>query len=105
MEIIVFGAGSLGSLLGGLLAREHEVTLVGRDPHVRAVSESGLTLSGHVEAAVEPAATTDGRGLDADIAAVTVKAYDTEQAAGTLETGSFDAVLSLQNGLEHRPRQ
>ncbi|MFC6725112.1 2-dehydropantoate 2-reductase N-terminal domain-containing protein, partial [Halobium palmae] len=30
MDIVVFGAGSLGSLLGGLLARVHDVTLVGR---------------------------------------------------------------------------
>ena len=101
MEIVVFGAGSLGSLLGGLLAREHEVTLVGRDPHVETVAESGLRIEGSVEADVDPAATTDGAGLDADLAVVTVKAYDTEDAARTLATGSFDAALSLQNGLGH----
>ncbi|SNZ15065.1 ketopantoate reductase [Natronoarchaeum philippinense] len=104
MEIVVFGAGSLGSLLGGLLAREHEVTLVGRDPHVRTVAESGLVLSNRVADSVNPDATTDGRGLDADVAVVTVKSYDTEQAARTLETGSFDAVLSLQNGLGNEER-
>ena len=31
MDMVVFGAGSLGSLVGGLLAREHDVTLVGRE--------------------------------------------------------------------------
>jgi len=99
MEIVVFGAGSLGSLLGGLLAREHAVTLVGRDPHVETVAETGLRISNGIEAVVEPGATTDGTSLDADIAVVTVKSYDTEQAATALATGSFDAALSLQNGL------
>ncbi|NEU59075.1 ketopantoate reductase family protein [Halorussus sp. MSC15.2] len=99
MEIVVFGAGSLGSLVGGLLAREHAVTLVGRDPHVAAVRESGLRVGGRFDFAVRPGATTDGTGLAADLAVVTVKAFDTEAAGETLATGEFDAALSLQNGM------
>ncbi|WP_255193003.1 ketopantoate reductase family protein [Natronobeatus ordinarius] len=99
MEIVVFGAGSLGSLVGGVLAREHDVTLVGREPHVEAVRREGLTLEGELEDHVHPAATTDGRGLEAELAVVTVKAFDTAEAAGALATGSIDAVLSLQNGM------
>ncbi|QSX00560.1 ketopantoate reductase family protein [Haloterrigena alkaliphila] len=99
MEIVVFGAGSLGSLVGGLLAREHAVTLVGRDPHAETVRETGLELVGECEATVEPDATTDARNVQADLAIVTVKAADTAAAAETLATGSYDAVLSLQNGV------
>ncbi|MFC4450557.1 ketopantoate reductase family protein [Halorussus aquaticus] len=99
MDIVVFGAGSLGSLVGGLLAREHAVTLVGRDPHVAAVRESGLRVGGRFDFAVRPDATTDGTGLAADLAVVTVKAFDTEAAGETLATGAFDAALSLQNGM------
>lgn len=99
MDVVVFGAGSLGSLIGGLLARVHDVTLVGRDPHVDAVRENGLLVEGELDARVHPAATTDGTGLEADLAVVTVKAFDTEVAARTLATGSFDAALSLQNGM------
>jgi 2-dehydropantoate 2-reductase len=99
MRVVVFGAGSLGSLVGGLLAREHEVTLVGREPHVDAVAESGLRVEGAVEAEVHPAATTDGEGLAADLAVVTVKAFDTAAAARALATGEFRGALSLQNGL------
>jgi len=99
MDIVVYGAGSLGSLIGGLLAREHAVTLVGRDPHAATVAADGLAVDGAVEAEVAPAATTDGTGLAADLAVVTVKAFDTEAAAADLATGRFDAVLSLQNGL------
>ncbi|ELY59165.1 2-dehydropantoate 2-reductase [Natronococcus amylolyticus DSM 10524] len=99
MEIVVFGAGSLGSLVGGVLARDHEVTLVGREAHVDAVRERELALEGELEAIVEPQATTDGTELAADLAVVTVKSYDTRRAAETLATGAFDAVLSLQNGM------
>jgi 2-dehydropantoate 2-reductase len=99
MEVLVFGAGSLGSLVGGLLARTHDVTLVGRDPHVTAVHESGLRVSGAVETTTHPAATTDGEGHDADLAVVTVKSFDTAAAAESLATGNVDTVLSLQNGL------
>jgi len=99
MDVVVFGAGSLGSLLGGLLAREHDVTLVGRDPHAAAVRESGLRVTGAVEASERPAATTDGRGLTADCAVVTVKAFDTAAAARVLATGEYGVAVSLQNGL------
>ncbi len=98
MEITVFGAGSLGTLLGGLLADHHEVTLVGRDPHITSVREEGLRISGTVERTVHPDAQTtlpDG----GDIALVTVKSFDTKQAAMALSERDFDAVLSLQNGM------
>jgi 2-dehydropantoate 2-reductase len=99
MEILVFGAGSLGTLVGGLLARVHDVTLVGRDPHVSTVRTDGLRITGAETASTTPYATTDGDGLDADLAIVTVKSFDTAVAAETLATGSFDTVCSLQNGL------
>ncbi|WP_224270558.1 ketopantoate reductase family protein [Haloprofundus salinisoli] len=99
MDVVVFGAGSLGSLVGGLLARVHDVTLVARDPHASRVREAGLRISGAVDADTAPDATTDGTGLAADLALVTVKAFDTADAAEALATGEFDAVLSLQNGL------
>ncbi|MFB6354716.1 MAG: ketopantoate reductase family protein [Halobacteriales archaeon] len=99
MDVVVFGAGSLGSLVGGLLARVHDVTLVGRDPHMAAVASDGLRVTGVEAFTVYPATTTDGTGLRADLAVVTVKAFDTGTAAAELATGSFDAALSLQNGM------
>jgi len=99
MDVLVFGAGSLGSLVGGRLARTHDVTLVGRDPHVAAVRADGLRITGVESLDVTPDATTDATGASADLAVVTVKAYDTETAARTLATGDYGAVLSLQNGM------
>lgn len=99
MDIVVFGAGSLGSLLGGVLATEHSVTLVGREQHVEAIQSNGLRIDGESSCHVTPAATTDGAGLSGTLALVTVKSFDTDEAARTLATGTYDIVCSLQNGL------
>ncbi|MFC7140212.1 ketopantoate reductase family protein [Halosimplex aquaticum] len=104
MRILVFGAGSLGSLLGGLLARAHDVTLVGRDPHAERVREDGLRVEGEVSAHVEPAAATAVPAERFDLAVVTVKAFDTDAAAAALASVDLDGVLSLQNGLGNEER-
>lgn len=103
MEIAVLGAGSIGSLLGGLLAREHEVTLVGREPHVTSVAASGLSVTGAVECTVHPAAQTGTAGLTADLVLVTTKAHDVAGAAAALarDDVTVDAVVPLSNGIGH----
>jgi 2-dehydropantoate 2-reductase len=98
MDIVVLGAGSLGSLLGGLLAREHAVTLVGREPHVGAVAGEGLSVTGTESFHVEPEARTDLPD-SADLAVVAVKSYDTPAAARQLADCSLDICLSVQNGM------
>jgi len=104
MEVLVFGAGSLGSLVGGLLARAHDVTLVGRDPHTSAVAAQGLSITGEIETTVSPAAATAVPGSGYDLAVVTVKAFDTPAAADALTDAAVDATLSLQNGLGNEER-
>jgi 2-dehydropantoate 2-reductase len=100
VEIVVFGAGSLGSLLGGLLASEHDVTLVARDPHAATVAADGLRVSGEIERTVDPDAVTDlPADCAADLALVTVKTADTEAAARALADCELDAALSLSNGM------
>ncbi len=99
MEILVYGAGALGSLMGGLLARVHDVTLVGRDPHMRKIRENGLQIDGEIDERVQPRALTNGTHQTADLALVTTKAYDTDTAAKDLATGGYEAICSLQNGL------
>ncbi|MFB6222295.1 MAG: ketopantoate reductase family protein [Haloarcula sp.] len=103
MDIVVVGAGSLGSLVGGLLAREHDVTLVGREPHVSCVADAGLSVVGTEQFRVRPAATTT-IPADADLALVTVKAYDTAATAEELADCTLDACLSLQNGMGNEER-
>jgi|APHM01.1.fsa_nt_gi ketopantoate reductase (EC 1.1.1.169) len=103
MEIAVLGAGSIGSLLGGLLAREHRVTLVGREPHVTSVRASGLTVAGAVECTVHPDARTGTTELAADLVLVTTKAHDVPGAAAALarDDVAVDAVVPLLNGIGH----
>ncbi|MDS0259931.1 2-dehydropantoate 2-reductase [Haloarcula sp. S1CR25-12] len=103
MDIAVVGAGSLGSLLGGLLAREHDVTLVGRDPHVSAVDRDGLTVTGVEQFDVSPAARTDPPA-EADLAVVAVKSYDTAAVAAQLADCDLGACLSVQNGMGNESR-
>lgn len=98
MDVVVFGAGSLGSLVGGLLAREHDVTLVGRDPHMTAVRERGLRVTGAFDFLVDPDA-GDTVPPSADLAVVTVKAFDTADAADALADVDLELCLSLQNGM------
>lgn len=99
MRVLVFGAGSIGSFIGGMLAESHEVTIVGREPHVSAVSESGLAVTGCVERTTWPEARTEIQGYAGDIGIVTVKAYDTLEAARALGSCELDCVVSLQNGM------
>jgi 2-dehydropantoate 2-reductase len=104
VDILVFGAGSLGSLVGGLLARTHDVTLLGREPHIGAVRADGLRIQGALSAAVSPDAVTTVTERSFDLAVVTVKAFDTDAAATALGGVDLDAVLSLQNGLGNEER-
>ncbi|MFB6140197.1 MAG: ketopantoate reductase family protein [Halosimplex sp.] len=99
MRVLVFGAGSLGSLVGGLLARAHDVTLVGRDPHASRVGADGLRVEGAASVRVEPAAATAVPEEHFDLAVVAVKAFDTPAAADALASADLDGALSLQNGL------
>ena len=98
MDICVFGTGSLGSLISGLLADDHEVTVVGRNPHIRVIDEQGLRLTGECDRRVFPRART-AVPSGGDLAIVTVKSFDTQAAADALSQCDFDAVLSLQNGM------
>ena len=98
MHIAVVGAGSLGSLLGGLLAREHDVTLVGRDPHMARLSSDGLRITGVESLHVSPAARTD-LSPSADLAVVAVKSYDTAAVAEQLSDCDLGVCLSVQNGM------
>src|SRR5947207_1654601 len=104
MKILVFGAGAVGSTVGGMLARAgHAVTLVGRNPHMSRITTSGLKIGGlwgdhHV---TSMATATDIPDITPDWILLTTKAFDTENAAGVLAQRFPDAVpvLHLQNGV------
>lgn len=107
MRVLVMGAGAMGSVAGGLLAKAgHDVTLVGRAGHIDAVRASGLRITGiwgehHV---VSLRAQTSTQGLkagDFDLILITAKSYDTRnvvcEAAALVDGATL--VCSYQNGL------
>jgi len=103
MEIVVVGAGALGSLVGGRLSGHHEVHLLGRGPHIEAIRDGGLTLTGLTESEIGlPASDNTGdMPHNPDLMIFTVKAYNTREAARVTHdlAGPRTRVLTLSNGL------
>lgn len=107
MNVLVMGAGAIGSVFGGLLAESgHHVSLVGRPKHMATVAEHGLEITGiWGEHKVTSLATftrvTDVPHKRLDLVLITTKSYDTEQAARQARplVSPDTMVVSLQNGL------
>jgi 2-dehydropantoate 2-reductase len=101
VRILVFGAGALGSFVGGLLSKKNDVILIGRKRHVEAIQENGLVIRGKTDTVVRPQAKEQLDGNEApEWVMVATKSYDTEDAMRALNAFHEDAVfLSLQNGL------
>jgi 2-dehydropantoate 2-reductase len=101
-QVVVAGAGSIGSLLAAHLARVAEVTvLTRREEHAAALRESGLRVSGRSDFTAQLAATADPAALpDAELAILACKGTDLEPLAARLERALPHAtVMTIQNGL------
>lgn len=105
MHVVVVGAGSLGSAIGGILAGVgHDVSLVTRHTeHVEAIRRRGLRLDdGRSVRTVALTAAGDYRDLrTADLVVVLVKSFDTTTAIAAARPviGDDTVVLTLQNGV------
>jgi 2-dehydropantoate 2-reductase len=109
MRIAVVGAGGIGGYYGGLLARQHEVILLARGPHLQAIRESGLRVKSPLgDFVVRPEAATDDAGgmAPVDLLLFCTKTYDTDEAARRVLPliGEHTAILSLQNGVDAADR-
>jgi 2-dehydropantoate 2-reductase len=104
--ILIAGAGAIGSIVGGMLhLAGHDVTLLGRRPHMEAIARGGLRITGLLgERTINGIKVVDApsqldRQFDAILCAA--KSYDTESIADVL-AGKLSAdgvIVSLQNGL------
>jgi 2-dehydropantoate 2-reductase len=105
MNIVVFGAGAIGSLLGGLLSKNNNVVLIGRKHHVDKINEDELKISGLSEFNDNIKAYTDIKKINftPDLVLLTVKSYDTENAIKKIKCvlGNNTIILSFQNGLNN----
>ena len=102
-EVVIAGAGSIGSLLAAHLARVADVTvLTRREEHAAALREHGLRVSGRSDFTARLDATADSAALppDAELAILASKSTDLDPLAARLEGKLSSAtVMTIQNGL------
>ncbi len=105
MNIVILGAGAIGSLFGALLSKKNDVVLIGRTSHVNAIRKNGLTIDGKTQLNMKISAedAVDAVSFSVDLLIVTVKSYDTESAIDQAKQiiHNKTVVLSLQNGLDN----
>ena len=103
MQIIVLGAGAIGSVFGAKLAAHNDVTLIGRADHVRAINTNGLRIEGLEPGTIHLRAATRVEDLRENaLILLTTKVLATAEALGPLASLLRDdtTVVSLQNGLD-----
>jgi 2-dehydropantoate 2-reductase len=101
MRFVILGAGALGSLIAGHLARAGEdVMVVARGDRARYVRQHGITLTGLADFTIACPVITDPMELHgADVLIVAVKTYDMAAALAPLRHLDVATVLSIQNGV------
>lgn len=112
MRMLVMGAGALGTVAGGFMAKAgHTVDLVGREAHVGALNESGLHIEGiwgshHVSAVRAYTHVNSLPDGNYDVILIAVKSYDTTEAAQAILpfVSPETYVCSYQNGLGNAER-
>jgi 2-dehydropantoate 2-reductase len=111
MRFVVFGAGAIGGVVGGRLHQAgHDVSLIARGRHLRAVQEGGLVLESPGERVVLDIPAVDGpAGVhwhDDHVVLLTVKSQDTDSALLALEDAAPTSVpvVCMQNGVDNERR-
>ncbi|CCA93864.1 MULTISPECIES: ketopantoate reductase family protein [Sphingomonadales] len=107
LHFCIHGAGGLGSVVGGFLARGgHKVTLIARKPHVEAIRQGGLQIEGvraqfvqrdNLFAVETPAEVEDA--IDYYILLTKAKGTDQALADATVLVDRTACALTLQNGV------
>jgi ketopantoate reductase len=101
MRFVILGAGALGSILAGHLARAGEDVRVVAGGHRAAyVRQQGITITGVADFTVACPVITDPLALrETDVLIVAVKTYDMAAALASLRHLQVATVLSIQNGV------
>ncbi|MBI2886794.1 MAG: 2-dehydropantoate 2-reductase [Chloroflexi bacterium] len=101
MRIVVLGAGALGSIIAGHLARAGEdVVVVARGDRAGYLRQHGITITGLADFNSACPVITDPLELrGADVLIMAVKTYDTAAALAPLRHLDVATVLSVQNGV------
>jgi len=110
MRIAIVGAGGVGGLLAGLLARAgEEVGLVARGAQLTAIKEHGIRISSSLGSFTQPIpriSADPGALAPVDLVIVAVKSWQVSETASTLGPllANGGLVVPLQNGVEASDR-
>jgi 2-dehydropantoate 2-reductase len=101
-NVVILGAGAIGSVYGAKLSTRHDVVLVARPAHADAINRDGLRLTGAEERVYRIRAVTHLDSLPPDaLVVLTTKVSDTEGAIGGIRhlVNGDTTILCVQNGL------
>jgi 2-dehydropantoate 2-reductase len=108
-NIIIYGAGSIGSTIGGWITPSYpKVYLISRGEHAKAMKKMGLTLYKGASQRSEKISVDIiddlTEAFNAKILILTVKNYDLEAAAKDISSKLHDEaiIVALQNGVENQ---
>jgi 2-dehydropantoate 2-reductase len=102
MNIIVLGAGAIGSLYAAKLSEKHEVTVLARQPHAEAINRRGLRLMGLETGVYRVEAVTAIASIPAQsLMLLTSKVNDNRAIAASIAPMVRDdtTIVCVQNGL------
>lgn len=100
-KIAVIGAGAIGSIIGGLLAKAGEdVTLIGRKTHVDAINNNGLIIDGVFGKINIRVKAAERLNFKPDIVLLVVKTQDVGKAVREIKPFiSKSLIVTMQNGV------
>jgi len=104
MNVLVMAAGAVGGYFGSVIAEKHDVVLIARNEHLKAIQKKGLKVESKTSGNFISRATAVAqpeKGYVADVVLYCVKAYHNESACDVIApaVGPETAVLTLQNGI------
>lgn len=101
MNVVVVGAGALGSIIAAYLARGgHDVSLIARGERAEQLARHGVIITGREDFVAPCTIVTAPETLQqTDVVIVAVKTYDTDAALAPLANLKAKSVFSVQNGV------
>ena len=101
MRIVILGAGGVGSVIGGYLARKGaDVVMLARPGHAAAVRRHGLRVSGLADFRTPVSSFAQATQIEAaDLLLITVKTKDMQSALAGVAHMRVGGAASLQNGM------
>ena len=102
MNIIVLGAGAIGSFYGAKLSKLNDVTLIARKEHAGKINKEGLKITGLEDGTYEIKADTKITEIKkGTIILLTTKVYDSEKSLKEIKNKlrKDTIIICLQNGL------